>query len=181
MDPIDRLAIQRGTSFFYPASSMGAHVADFRVRIQGHLPIPLQTGATVAMAGRLGYALDLTTLTSSELDRVRAQIDAYKSWRDLVLTGQYHRLEVSPPPGVDVTVWQVVSPDRQRTLVSAVCGRTQSAAGPVRARLRGLDPGLAYQVDGQVRSGASLMEAGLVLIARPHDAAAVQLHIRAAS
>ena len=57
---LDRLAIQHGTSFFYPCSTMGAHVTvsdglDFDTRFP------------VALAGTFGYELDLNLLPPEQL------------------------------------------------------------------------------------------------------------------
>lgn len=71
-DPIDRLAIQYGTSFCYPCSVMGAHVSVSPNEIT-HRVTPLATRGTVAMQGAgFGYELDLRVRRRSLCQTARA-------------------------------------------------------------------------------------------------------------
>ena len=76
-DPIDRLEIQYGTSFIYPASSVGAHVSA-SPNHQTRRVTSMKTRAMVAMAGVFGYELNLNELSDEEKDEIRCQIAEYK-------------------------------------------------------------------------------------------------------
>lgn len=64
-DAKERTKIQFGTSFFYPVSSMGAHVSAVPNHQTGRIT-SLQTRATAAMAGTFGYELDPTSFDQEE-------------------------------------------------------------------------------------------------------------------
>ncbi len=64
-DAIDRVAIQYGTSFGYPASSVGAHVSAVPNHQTGRVT-PFHTRGVVAMAGAFGYELDPKKLSEEE-------------------------------------------------------------------------------------------------------------------
>lgn len=142
-DAIARLAIQFGTSLFYPASSQGAHVSAVPNHQLGRVT-PLATRARVAMMGMLGYELDLRTLTAEERAGIVRQIALYKDIEDLVRTGRLHRLE---HPGVDGrAAWMFVATDRSRAFVTLVRGLAVANAPFDRVRLVGLDPDRLYRV-----------------------------------
>ena len=44
------------------------------------------------MSGTFGYELDLNRLTEAECGEVRAQIERFKRWADLIGSGAYFRL-----------------------------------------------------------------------------------------
>ena len=66
---MNRLDIQYGTSFFYPISSVGAHVSACPNHQTGR-SVPLSTRADVALAGSFGYELDLRLLSDEEKAQV---------------------------------------------------------------------------------------------------------------
>mgnify|MGYP000573947599 FL=1 len=72
-DAMNRLDIQYGTSFFYPISSVGAHVSACPNHQTGR-SVPLSTRADVALAGSFGYELDLRLLSDEEKAQVKEQI-----------------------------------------------------------------------------------------------------------
>ena len=82
-DAIERLEIQKGTSFGYPISSMGSHVSACPNHQTGRIT-PLGTRAVVAMSGTFGYELDLNTLKPEETQEVQEQIQYYKAHYDLI-------------------------------------------------------------------------------------------------
>ena len=71
-DAMNRLDIQYGTSFFYPISSVGAHVSACPNHQTGR-SVPLSTRADVALAGSFGYELDLRLLSDEEKAQVKEQ------------------------------------------------------------------------------------------------------------
>lgn len=90
-DPVDRVRIQWGASHLLPASVLGAHVTRWGQR-------PIAFGCAVAMSGRFGLDLDLTSLTDEEMATCADAAAAYASIRDVVQHGDLRRL-VSPVGG----------------------------------------------------------------------------------
>lgn len=90
-DGIERLEIQYGTSFFYPISAVGSHVSAIPNHQTGRRT-PLATRGVVAMAGSFGYEMDLNLLTEDEKEAVKAQVEDYKKYYDLIHNGDYYRL-----------------------------------------------------------------------------------------
>ena len=74
---MNRLDIQYGTSFFYPISSVGAHVSACPNHQTGR-SVPLSTRADVALAGSFGYELDLRLLSDEEKAQVKEQIKEFQ-------------------------------------------------------------------------------------------------------
>ncbi len=117
-DGIERLEIQYGTSFFYPISAVGSHVSAIPNHQTGRRT-PLATRGVVAMAGSFGYEMDLNLLTEDEKEAVKAQVEDYKKYYDLIHNGDYYRL-ASPQGDSGFTAWQFVSGDKTRTLLNLV-------------------------------------------------------------
>lgn len=90
-DAIDRSSIQEGYSFGYPMSVLGCHVSGCPNH-QTLRSVPLETRFHVAMAGLLGYELNLCELTAKEQKEIAMQIALYKSLRKHIMTGTYYRL-----------------------------------------------------------------------------------------
>ena len=68
-DAVERLYIQYGTSFGYPASAMSCHVSDVPNRQVGRVT-PLKTRGDVAMQGAFGYELDPARLAEEDIAEV---------------------------------------------------------------------------------------------------------------
>ncbi len=177
-DAVDRLRIQYGTSFCYPACTMGAHVSAVPNETNRRVT-PLETRGVVAMSGVLGYEMDLTRITGEEGRAIAGQIRRYKACWDLVAEGDYYRLS-SPFDGGPYTAWAHVARDRRRALVSVVTGATFAAPPFMALRLKGLDPALRYRVNGEAAySGAALMAAGYPLPMPQGDYQSLQLLLEA--
>lgn len=169
-DAIERLAIQWGTSFAYPLSSMAAHVSAVPNHQVGRMT-PLSTRAAVAFFGVFGYELDPTKLTDTERAEVAGQVAFYKRWRELFQFGRFHRLRGPADGDGNVVSWMTVAPDRQAAIVGDYRILSRPNPGPRRIRLRGLDPAASYRVtlwpEGVTHAasigGDELMTAGLVV------------------
>ena len=175
-DAIERLKIQWGTSMAYPLSSMAAHVSAVPNHQIGRVT-PLATRAAVAYFGVFGYELDPTALSAEERAEVAGQVAFYKQWRDLFQRGRFVRLR-SPFEGErDEAAWMTVADDARSAIVAHYRILSRPNPGPMRLRLRGLDPAATYRVsiwpaapedEGAaagplVLGGDALMAAGLVL------------------
>ena len=91
-DPVERLKIQGGLSYFYPLSTIGAHVSQSPHQ-QTLRNTPLETRFNVAAFGLLGYELDLGSLNPKEKEEVRGQISWYKRKRKLLQYGRFYRFD----------------------------------------------------------------------------------------
>ena len=116
-DATMRMRIQHGTSFAFPAITVGAHYSTVPNHITQVRPPPLpspsrarhpaprvrprsvaqgvsrkRTRALVAMCGTFGYELDLRKLGAVEVAAMRRQIGAHKLVAPIVRDGELHRL-----------------------------------------------------------------------------------------
>lgn len=159
-DALDRLRIQYGTSFFYPASAVGSHVSAVPNHQTGR-SVSLHTRGVVAMAGAFGYELDPEKLTAEEKEAVREQIRQYRSREELIRRGRYYRL--SDPFTAAYTAWMFVSKDGSRALLSVVMLEMHGNMTVSYVKLKGLDAASVYRdtESGRRYYGADLMEAGL--------------------
>lgn len=113
-DALCRAEIQSGYSYGYPLSVMSSHVSG----CPNHQTLrvtPLETRFNVASFGIYGYECNLSDMKKEELDAIRAQIEIYKKWRDVLQFGRFYRTrnfaDDSP-----VQEWTCVSPDKKRAI-----------------------------------------------------------------
>lgn len=176
-DAIDRLEIQYGTSFIYPASCVGAHVSAVPNHQTGRVT-PLETRGIVAMAGTFGYELDLAVLSAEEKEKVREQVRTFKQYAPLIQNGDCYRL--TSPQTDEVGAWAFVSEDKKEVLFNAVMIRRHGNMTVNYVKLQGLDPEKFYkdQASGKSYSGAALMEAGLPLPVEEGEYLAYQIYLK---
>ena len=176
-DAVERLEIQKGTSYGYPVCTMGAHVSACPNHQTGRT-VPLETRGIVAMAGTFGYELDPAKLTEAEKKTVKKQITAFHRFEELIAGGDYYRLDESER---DYTAWMIVSPDRREALVSVAAKHVRANASFPFIRLQGLDPEKDYQREdtGEKLTGAALMYGGISLPQFNGDYPAIQIHFKA--
>ncbi len=155
-DPIERLTIQFGTSLCYPASTMGAHVSANR-------RTSYETKMNVALWGSFGYELDPDKLTPEEKEEIKAQIELYHRYYDVIHYGDLYRL-ITPFENEFHVAWEFVSEDKNEALVTVI--EIKRAYDEFfLLKLKGLDPDKYYedQETKKIYSGAYLMNAGLNL------------------
>ena len=157
---------------------MGAHVSAVPNEQNGRIT-PLAARGIAAMSGAFGYEMDLSRCTPEEKDEIRRQIETYKTHWKLFHQGDYYRL-TDPFQDGPFTAWAHVSPDRRKAVVSLVAGPAQTAPPFLALRLKGLDPGLRYRINGASASGGDvLMNAGYPLPEFRGDYQAMQLYLEA--
>lgn len=174
-DAIERLSIQYGTSFGYPVSTMGSHVSHCPNE-QTRRITPLNTRATVAMAGTFGYELDVNKMSGKEKEIVKTQIQEFKKYYDLIQYGDYYRL-TNPDTANAFHGWEFAAPDGSQALLCIVA-LTIHPNGPSRwMRLKGLKKDSVYIADGKEYPGDVLMNGGLLLPAPTEEYESFRIHI----
>ena len=173
-DAIERLTIQYGTSFVYPASAMGAHVSAVPNHQTGRVTSMRMRG-DVALGGNFGFELDLSKLSDEDMETARQLVEEVKSVRELTQKGVFTRL-VSPLEGRHAA-WQFVSQDGGEALVCACQVLTKPNMPPIRVKLCGLDADAWYEDgEGNRYNGGALMNMGLwVYFRRDFESRTVRL------
>lgn len=160
-DAISRLNIQHGTSFAYPAASMGAHVSASPNHQVGR-ETSLEIRGAVALAGNFGYEMDLNELSEQELEIVAQQVALCKEVRGLVQTGDFYRLK-SPFEGNE-TAWMFVSSNQREALAIHVKVLSRANAPLSWLKFQGLDAGLQYEVTPVLPASEPIIIGGDVLM-----------------
>lgn len=168
-DAHERCHIQYGTSFFYPVSTMGAHVSAVPNHQTGR-KTSLEARGTSAMHGTFGYELDLNTMTEEEQEIVKEQTEWYHKLQPLIYQGEYYRL--ASPEEENRSLWMFVAPDQSSALLQGILFETRPNALRQRVRLKGLNPDIDYVLTAtnfnrheelKPISGKALMEGGILL------------------
>lgn len=131
-DPVRRIFIQWGYSFFFPAVAMACHVTGWGER-------PIKFALDVAMSGRLGMDMDLSKLSEEDLQFAKRAIAQYKEIRETVQQGDLYRME-SPYEGPRTSL--LISRGSQAVLCVYALGDVESSE----LMLKGIDSSKRYQV-----------------------------------
>lgn len=113
-DALCRAMIQNGYSYGYPLSVISSHVSG----CPNHQTLrntPLETRFNVASFGICGYECNLSDMKKEELDAIKAQIEIYKKWRDVLQFGRFYRTR-NFADNSPVQEWTCVSPDKKRAI-----------------------------------------------------------------
>ena len=137
-DPIERLKIQTGLSYFYPQSTMGAHVSQSPHQ-QTLRDTPLATRFHVACFGCLGYELDLKYLTPEEKKDITEQIAFYKQYRRIFQYGRFYRIKNYKENKVQ---WEVISEDKESALTGFFQTLATAAESSDKLKVIGLEKGI---------------------------------------
>ena len=139
-DPVERQAIQRSFSLFFPPEIMGSHVGP-RASHTTARDTGIGFRAWTAFFGHFGIEADLRAMTLRERELLAQVIELHKQHRALLHAGRTLRLS---HPDAGMTAMMVVG--EAGALVSAAQVGTPATAtlGPL--RLSGLDPAATYRV-----------------------------------
>ena len=91
-DALQRVYIQWGTSYFFPANAMACHINHCPYWNTGGRVIPVKFRCDVAMSGRLGIELQPKDMTDDERRQCATCFADYKQLRPIVQTGDLYRL-----------------------------------------------------------------------------------------
>ena len=109
-DAIYRVEAQTNYSYGYPTSTIGAHVSDCPNH-QTLRKTPLSTRFAVASFGVLGYECHLGEMSKEDLKEIKAQIELYKKWRDVLQFGNFYRKRSG-----NIYEWTCVSQDKSKAV-----------------------------------------------------------------
>ena len=172
-DAVERLNIQYGTSFVYPASAMGAHVSAVPNHQTGRIS-GMRMRGDVAIGGNFGFELDMSALSDEDIETARQLVEEVKKYRELTNKGVFTRL-ISPFEG-EYAAWQFAKDDEALLCVCQKLAHPNTSA--IRVRMQGLCPESAYADDeGNEYSGAVLMNMGMWVKLR-HDFTSRIVHLR---
>ncbi len=166
-DPLDRIFIQWGYSYFFPSAVQCCHITSM-----GKQSIKFRTD--VAMMGKMGYDIQINHLTPEELKFSQQAVLNYKRLQPTINLGDLYRLQ--DPYGKEKAALEYVNEDQSHAVLFTF------ALYPVHGdvfppiRLKGLDPTKKYLVkeinlmdynrpqsrqSGMTFSGDYLMKIGL--------------------
>lgn len=171
-DALQRVHMQWGTSYFFPAIAMASHIS----ATPNHTVFrstSLKYRIDVAMSGRLGMEIQPRNMTQEERDLCRKAIAEYKEIRPVVQLGDIYRL-VSPYDGHNMASMMYVSPQKDEAVFYWWKTETFYDDHLPRVKMAGLDPSKTYKVhelnridneplpyEGLSFTGKFLMENGL--------------------
>ena len=138
-DALARARIQEGYSYGYPQSCVAAHVS----ACPNHQTLrstPPDSRFAVAAFGLLGYELDLRDLSPAQRRELRAQVETYRRWREVLQFGDFYRVR----SGNDHQ-WCCVAPDRSRAVGLFLRELARANRPNDRYFARGLDPARRYR------------------------------------
>ena len=171
-DALQRIYMQWGTSYFFPAIAMASHISAtpnhtvFRTTA-------MKYRIDVAMSGRLGMEIQPKNMTDDEKTLCRKAIAEYKQIRPIVQFGDLYRL-VSPYDKVGLASLMYVNEQKSKSVF--FWWKTESFQNEhlPRVKMAGLDASKNYKVhelnridlkpmdiEGKTFSGAYLMNHGL--------------------
>lgn len=170
-DPLERLFIQYGYSYFYPAKATCCHVTTW------NRDASVKFRTDVAMMGKLGFDIKLTDMSGDDLAYCQQAVSNYKRLRPAIMEGDLYRL-FSPYQGPHAAT-QFVAKDQRSSVVFAFNTYPPYAERNNPVLLEGLDPDATYRVreinmepgkqswlacDNKTYSGQYLMTVGLDIL-----------------
>lgn len=153
-DPVQRLFIQYGTGYGYPASTMGSHVSKNNMT-------SYETKSNIAFFGTYGYEFNPTLLNQEEKDQLKANEERYhRIHQEVILEGDMYRI-YSPFEG-NYFGELAVSKDKSKALFLFVNLFRQGNRYRF-VKMKGLDPKKQYKntYDNKVHSGLYYMNVGI--------------------
>jgi alpha-galactosidase len=136
-EPIERIFIQWGYSYFFPAKTIACHITS-----TGKESLKFKTD--VAMMGRMGYDLDIARLSTKDLAFGQEAVQNYKRLSGLIWQGDQYRLVDPYHNDRAVVLYADSGLDHAVVFAYNLHPRYGITWPPV--RLQGLDPRRQYMV-----------------------------------
>ncbi len=143
-DALQRVYMQWGTSYFFPAIAMGSHISA-SPNHQTFRRIPTKFRADVAMSGRLGLEMQPRDMNDEDKAICRQAINDYKAIRPIVQFGDLYRLQ-SPYDKKGVASLMYVTPEKDDAVFYWWKIETFMGQQLPRIPMAGLDPDKMYTV-----------------------------------
>ncbi|MGJ8692633.1 MAG: alpha-galactosidase [Thalassotalea sp.] len=141
-DALDRLSIQRGCSFFFPAEIMGAHVGPRDCHITGR-NVKMAMRSAVSFFGHMGIEMDPRELTDEESALLKEIISLHKKHRSLIHSGELVRMNDNQFS----VEFGIVNQDKSQALYSYNSIKEVDRTNQPKYRFIGLDANKTYRVD----------------------------------
>jgi alpha-galactosidase len=165
-DPVERIYIQWGYSYFFPSISVCNHITSW-----GKQSLKFRTD--VAMMGKMGYDIQVKSFTENELKFSQEAVANYKRLSNIIWHGDLYRL-VSPYEE-NRAVIMYVNEERSKAVLFAYTLNSRFGETFNRVLLQGLDPAITYKIreinvfpgirrnmeNGRSYTGDYLMKVGL--------------------
>jgi alpha-galactosidase len=123
----------------------------------------MDTRADIAHLAATGYELDTTVFTDEDRETVKAQVEEYKTFEDIILKGDVYRID--SPFNSNFFTQMVVSKDKSNAILTVY--RRLSDPNPEHHRicLAGLDKDKTYHIEGLdiTAKGSTLMNVGIII------------------
>ncbi len=171
-DALQRIYMQWGTSYFFPAIAMASHISA-SPNHQTFRRIPTKFRADVAMSGRLGLEMQPKDMNEDDRAVCAQAIADYKKIRPIVQFGDLYRLQ-SPFDKKGVASLMYVTPEKDDAVFFWWKTETFMNQQLPRIPMAGLDPNKMYKVtelnridnspldfEGKAFTGKFLMANGL--------------------
>ena len=139
-DPIERQAMQRAFTTFFPPEVMGAHVAATADHTTGRRA-SMDFRALTALFGHMGVEADVRAFTEGERAALKRWIGVYKTHRALIHAGRLSRQPVSDPAALAFMI-----AGETEALASFAQLQVRANVSPDPLRLKGLDPEAIYRI-----------------------------------
>ncbi|NIB44201.1 alpha-galactosidase [Pseudomaricurvus alkylphenolicus] len=140
-DALDRLAIQKGFSLFFPPEVMGSHAGPLDCHITGRR-IPMATRAGVAFFGHMGMEVNLLQESPEEKALLTDAIKLHKLFRPLL--HKSHTLRLDTEAFIDA--FGIIADDRQQALFSVTMLSDHRSTLPPRLYFQGLEATTRYHL-----------------------------------
>jgi alpha-galactosidase len=140
-DALDRIFIQWGATYFFPAMALASHVSVVPNHITGRTT-PLKFRFDVAMAAKLGMDLQPKDMSAEDKEFSKKAIQEYYKIRGVVQFGDLYRL-LSPYEGAR-TALMYVSGNKDEAVVFSYLLKKTISGNTQPLILQGLDPKKTY-------------------------------------
>ncbi|MEL7676484.1 alpha-galactosidase [Elizabethkingia meningoseptica] len=166
-DPLQRIFIQYGYSYFFPMGIQCAHVTSWGKQ-------PLKFKLDVAMSGKLGFDIRVDEMNNQELKLSQNALKNYKNLQDLINNGEMYRLIA--PYNNHQAAWMLTDKNKNKAVLYAYNMNTLLGDYFAPVYFQGLDHDKKYLLkelnlenedkpqlpqNGKTFSGDYLMKAGL--------------------
>ncbi|EJG2145155.1 alpha-galactosidase [Elizabethkingia anophelis] len=134
-DPLQRIFIQYGYSYFFPMGIQCAHVTSWGKQ-------PLKFKIDVAMSGKLGFDIRIEEMNAEELKLSQNALKNYKSLQDIINTGDMYRLIA--PYNNHYAAWMLTDKAKNKAVLYTYNLHTQLGDYFAPIQFQGLDPNKKY-------------------------------------